>query len=340
MLADSARALRAARVLFLAPCLALLATLVGFAPAASGSTVDCPAGDLEPSDPATAVHGAKQAPAGWTVDGRGDVRAWVTPAGSWGTALDPKSAMRTTVEVAALPDGAPDTPHVALVSLDVLGVTDDGAGTCELEVTDAATGRSLGSAKVVVNTVVGSPQLAGVSSQEDDSPWTHALDGNPDTMWHTEWKRRKAPRPHTFTLDLGEARTVRGFTYLPRKNRGNGTVDEYAVVLSKDGTNWSEPMTGRFNYSTGDEQTITFPRPVSARYFRFEARSSLGGQDVTSAAGLNVIPPIKAADVAAAAARTDTSVANVRAACCAGSGWEAFSAPGSRVPARCACTRG
>jgi hypothetical protein len=44
----------------------------------------------------------------------------------------------------------------------------------------------------------------------------HAIDGDPDTLWHTRWQPGNDPMPHHLTVDLGREVTLRGVTYLPR----------------------------------------------------------------------------------------------------------------------------
>ncbi len=40
---------------------------------------------------------------------------------------------------------------------------------------------------------------------------TNAFDGNPATIWHTEWFRANPPCPHEIQIDLGYTYYVDGF---------------------------------------------------------------------------------------------------------------------------------
>jgi signal transduction histidine kinase len=64
----------------------------------------------------------------------------------------------------------------------------------------------------------------------------HVIDNDPGTIWHTEWGRRSPSHPHHLILDLGESRTVAGFSYLPRQNRGavGGFIKEYRAYVGND----------------------------------------------------------------------------------------------------------
>jgi alpha-glucosidase (family GH31 glycosyl hydrolase) len=131
-------------------------------------------------------------------------------------------------------------------------------------------------------TYVDSEETAG-----EDGAAVNAIDGDPATIWHTEWSAAVPPPPHEIQLDLGAQRDVCAFRYLPRSNAGNGTVADYAVYVSSDGTSWGEPVaTGTFARGAA-EKWVPFPS-TSARYVRFVALSEINGGPWTSAAELSV----------------------------------------------------
>lgn len=61
----------------------------------------------------------------------------------------------------------------------------------------------------------------------------NAIDGLPDTHWHTEWGVESRNHPHRLILDLGESRLVSGMRYLPRQGASTtgGRIKDYAVSL-------------------------------------------------------------------------------------------------------------
>ncbi len=73
-------------------------------------------------------------------------------------------------------------------------------------------------------------------------PASAAIDGNPATLWHTQWTPTAAPLPHRITIDLGAARQVSGLRILPRQDGPNGTIAGYRVYRSADGVNWGNPV--------------------------------------------------------------------------------------------------
>jgi len=117
---------------------------------------------------------------------------------------------------------------------------------------------------------------------------SNAIDGNPNTIWHTAWEPTPAPYPHEIQIELAES-AVRGFTYLPRQDMTNGWIDKYQVYISSDGQDWGDPaVTGRFERNR-TENKILFSEARTGRFFRFVALSGFDGQAFTSVAEIDLI---------------------------------------------------
>ncbi|MEM7126668.1 MAG: putative Ig domain-containing protein [Chloroflexota bacterium] len=81
----------------------------------------------------------------------------------------------------------------------------------------------------------------------EDGRATNAIDGNSNSIWHTEWYANSGddndpPHPHQLIIDMGIGYELSGLRYLPRPGGGNGTISQYNVQLSEDGVNWSLPV--------------------------------------------------------------------------------------------------
>ncbi|WP_226924845.1 discoidin domain-containing protein, partial [Georgenia satyanarayanai] len=133
--------------------------------------------------------------------------------------------------------------------------------------------------------------VADVSSEETEeaqTPAANAIDGDPATIWHTEWD--DVMGPHHITLDLGGDYTVQTLRYLPRQSGGtNGMLRDYAVRVSADGQTWGEPVAeGMLPQSTAP-QTIGL-EPTVGRYLRLDFLTSYSdwSNHFASAAELNV----------------------------------------------------
>ncbi|MCM3660959.1 exo-alpha-sialidase [Georgenia satyanarayanai] len=133
--------------------------------------------------------------------------------------------------------------------------------------------------------------VADVSSEETtqaQTPATNAIDGDPGTIWHTEWD--DAMGPHHITLDLGGDYTVQTLRYLARQTGGtNGMLRDYAVRVSADGQSWGEPVAEGMLAQSTAPQTIEL-EPAEGRYVRLDFLTSYSdwSNHFASAAELNV----------------------------------------------------
>lgn len=128
-----------------------------------------------------------------------------------------------------------------------------------------------------------------VSSEEtvgEQAPATNAIDGDPNTFWHTRWANGSAPYPHHITLDLGAQYDVTGLQYTTRQNSANGRIAAYEVYVSADGVEWGEPVaTGSFT-ATLAPQTVDLTG--TGRYLRLVGLSSIAGNEFGGAAEISV----------------------------------------------------
>ncbi|MFB7599073.1 endo-alpha-N-acetylgalactosaminidase family protein [Streptomyces sp. NPDC056160] len=126
-----------------------------------------------------------------------------------------------------------------------------------------------------------------LSSGPAEGPVANVLDGDPGTIWHTDYTDSDAPYPHWVTLKLGGPAAVNGFGYLDRQGGGqNGRVAGYEVSVSDDGTTWRSVAEGSL-VDSPTMQRISFPT-VRASYVRFTALSALNGQPFAAAAEMRV----------------------------------------------------
>jgi F5/8 type C domain len=115
-----------------------------------------------------------------------------------------------------------------------------------------------------------------------------AIDGSPDTFWHSEFSPPH-PLPQSITVNLGAEQTVQGVTYLPRQDGNlNGTILAYNVYVSTDGKTFTQVATGTWE-SDARLKTATFD-PTPAKYVRLESTQGRGGS-FASAAEVGVTGP-------------------------------------------------
>ena len=134
--------------------------------------------------------------------------------------------------------------------------------------------------------------LVSVDSEEtagEDGQATNAFDGNPGTIWHTQWQGSSPTHPHEIQIDLGDTYNVSAFRYLPRQdNSNNGSIANYQFYVSTNTSNWGTAVaTGTFA-SDKSEKEIAF-NVKEGRYIRLVATSEVGGNAWTSAAEIQVL---------------------------------------------------
>ncbi|HEV2210534.1 MAG TPA: discoidin domain-containing protein [Verrucomicrobiae bacterium] len=117
-------------------------------------------------------------------------------------------------------------------------------------------------------------RIAGADSAQDGYPAANVLDGDETTFWHTSWEEPQPPFPHQFTVAFPKLVRLRGFTALPRQDGNhNGWIKDYAFYVSEDGQSWGEPVAHGVFSADARLKQVQLPRPVMARFVRFEALS-------------------------------------------------------------------
>ena len=135
-----------------------------------------------------------------------------------------------------------------------------------------------------------------VSSSHDDYPAQLAVDGNPETFWHSDWMIGDG-LPATFAIELPETALVRGFRYTPRADMNRGRIADYSLEVSLDGKKWLPWGTDGQFPDSAEKQTVTFAKPVRAKFSRLTAKSDHGGANQAAIAEIELISEEVSADV-------------------------------------------
>ena len=116
-------------------------------------------------------------------------------------------------------------------------------------------------------------------SEEAQNDAENAVDGDPNTIWHTAWRSEPADYPHHLQIEFLSAKRARGFAALPRQDGNrNGWICDYAFYASVDGKTWGNPVARGTFEATKDLKQVLFDQPVSRRFFQFVALSGFTGQ--------------------------------------------------------------
>jgi alpha-L-fucosidase len=129
------------------------------------------------------------------------------------------------------------------------------------------------------------------SEQADVEPARFAIDDNPDTLWHSQWKGDFPKHPHFITIDLGKEYDLAGFTYLPRKTVNGGTIIGWQVHVSTDGENFIQAAEGEFGNIKNNpiEQIVRLSEKQKARYLKLVSLSAVNDEPWASAAEIGVL---------------------------------------------------
>ncbi|MFV0591344.1 MAG: glycoside hydrolase family 2 TIM barrel-domain containing protein [Draconibacterium sp.] len=116
-----------------------------------------------------------------------------------------------------------------------------------------------------------------------------AIDNNPETIWHSDWRDEKLGQPHFIQVDMGEVYTIKGFDYLPRQEQSNGRMAEYKLEVSVDGKTWETVIDKGYCRNTNRRQEKMFEKPEKARYFKLTTSREVNNSFYSSAAEVGVI---------------------------------------------------
>jgi hypothetical protein len=136
-------------------------------------------------------------------------------------------------------------------------------------------------------------KVLGTDSEAPNHEADKAIDGNPATIWHTQYEPEQPDYPHELSIDLGRSVEIRGLSYLPRQDMQNGWISEYEVYVSDDPANWGKPVHRGTLPRGKDRSMISFAKPATGRYVRFVALKGINGQKFAAIAELDVIPAEK-----------------------------------------------
>jgi hypothetical protein len=113
------------------------------------------------------------------------------------------------------------------------------------------------------------------------------LDGKGDTYW-------RSPRvmPQDITINMGDSKLVKGFSFTPQYNDSYDNFREVKVYSSQDGQTWDFQgyfLAGSVYWDSSvenpDIKTLRFINPVQAKYFKFQVMEASNG--ITAIAEIN-----------------------------------------------------
>lgn len=131
----------------------------------------------------------------------------------------------------------------------------------------------------------------GRSTEASTFPTDNAIDADASTSWREPTTPGQSAKP-SLTIDMGRARRIGGFAYLPRQDWVFvGVVDRYRFETSIDGAHWTTNVESAFGNIRNNPmlQEVSFT-PVDARFFRFTALHDVDDNGWVGAAEITVLP--------------------------------------------------
>ncbi|TWU38846.1 Sialidase precursor [Novipirellula aureliae] len=110
-------------------------------------------------------------------------------------------------------------------------------------------------------------KVVSFDSEADGYEAKRAIDGNPQSFWHTQFEPTEPPFPHELVVDMGAESVLYTLEYLARQGSSHPRIKDFELFVSTDGKTWNEPvLKGRFQDSE-DLQSFPIDKP-QARYFK------------------------------------------------------------------------
>lgn len=116
---------------------------------------------------------------------------------------------------------------------------------------------------------------------------TYAIDGNINTLWHSNWNGTDTERYIVIKLDSPVY--LSALQYVPRQSGNNGRIKNAQVLVSMDGINWTEAGTVTNWSDNANAKTIAFNDSIEAQYVKLVSTAYYGdGRSFISAAMINL----------------------------------------------------
>lgn len=139
-------------------------------------------------------------------------------------------------------------------------------------------------------TLVSEDKIFSCSSREPEhGEPEHLIDGDLDTIWHSQYGTTMGNFPHSIAVELAKPVTMKGLRVWQRQIGVNGMLKDVKVETSRDGEEW-------FNHGVvqlspiRDGQDINFNAPMEGvKFYRLTGLNNHAGNDFAALAEVEVI---------------------------------------------------
>lgn len=135
-------------------------------------------------------------------------------------------------------------------------------------------------------------KLHGFSSENraNDRLAVFAIDGNPNTIWHSQFSPTLVQGPHELIIDVGSQIELSGIQYLARQDGGwNGTFGDIEVRVSEGKADKGQLVAQVSLRKEKKPQNVLFERPRRGRFVRIKVLSEVNRGPWASAADIGIL---------------------------------------------------
>ncbi len=124
----------------------------------------------------------------------------------------------------------------------------------------------------------------------NDRRAAYAIDGDPRTVWHSQWSDKLAKHPHELVIDLGKPHEIRGFRYLVRQDNGwNGAFGDTEFYVSNSPDSFGKRAANASFKNVRTAQSADCEPPVLGRYVCVKILTEVNEGPWASAAEIAVV---------------------------------------------------
>ncbi len=100
----------------------------------------------------------------------------------------------------------------------------------------------------------------------------NAVDGDMNTIWHSEWTPENAPFPHIFTIELCKKITLNTISIFPRQDADAGKITSGQIYVGDSLDNMA--MVAHFTGDAGKSATVIDLKQIAAKYIQIYSLSA------------------------------------------------------------------
>ena len=130
--------------------------------------------------------------------------------------------------------------------------------------------------------------IACTSAEPGEGNVENIVDGDVNTIWHSQYGVTLTKYPHSVTVDLGRTVDAEGVSIWQRPYGVNGNVKDFRFEVSEDGKTWNTVVAGAMKGGSG-EQRFKFAKSLRVKFWRFTGLNEHNGNEFASLAEVSLI---------------------------------------------------